>query len=755
MTPLSIAFFGSSLVSAYWNGAATYYRGVLQALAAEGHRIVFYEPDAYERQQHRDIPDPPWAQVVVYPIEGTAGVERALDGRAAADLIVKASGVGVFDALLEERVPAIRRRGRIAAFWDVDAPATLDRIAADRDDPFRALIPAYDLVLTYGGGAPVVDAYRRLGARSCVPIYNGLDPATHHPAAPEPRFACDLGLVANRLPDRERADRRVLRRGGGRSARPPLPARRQWLGRQGAAAQHRLSRPPLHPRSQRLQLFGAGGLERQPRQHGGLRLQPGDAGVRGRGAGACVITDAWEGIAQFFEPGREILVAENGPEVAEQLARLTPDEARRIGAAARPARSPNTPTRNGSPCCSRCWRGSSRGLGDERRSTAAVDRLRIVILGLSITSSWGNGHATTYRGLVRALCRRGHQVLFLERDAPWYSRPSRSAAAALWHDPALRQRRRAARALERGVARGRSGDRRLLRSGWDRGRRAGAADRRRAGRLLRHRHPGHLGRSRRESCEYLAAELIPGFDLYLSFTGGPLLRRIEDEFGARAARALYCSVDPDCHRPAAVSPDWDLGYLGTYSADRQPALDRLIGAPARRLAARPLRGRRLAVSARARMAANLDRIDHIDPGRHAGFYARQRFTLNVTRADMIRCGWSPSVRLFEAAACGVPIISDWWPGLDEFSGRAAKFWWPAMPTRCCIACARCPRPSGCGSPAMLASECSHCIPRLHRAGTLETYVAEARDAGRARTVPAAKSYAAAGSGAAIAEAPPP
>src|SRR6185312_72729 len=140
MRPLSVAFFGSSLVSAYWNGAATYYRGVLQALAARGHSITFYEPDAFDRQEHRDIPDPNWARVVIYPIDNTEGVLRALDEARGADLMVKASGVGVFDALLEARLPAIKRADATALFWDVDAPATLERVAADRQDPFRQLI---------------------------------------------------------------------------------------------------------------------------------------------------------------------------------------------------------------------------------------------------------------------------------------------------------------------------------------------------------------------------------------------------------------------------------------------------------------------------------------------------------------------------------------------------------------------------------------------------------------------------------------
>src|SRR4051812_43759135 len=182
---LDIAFFGSSLVSAYWNGAATYYRGIIRALHERGHRVTFYEPDAFGRQQHRDIDDPDWARVVVYEGKGESGVARALAQARRADVIAKASGVGVFDALLEHAVLEMRRPGNTVVFWDVDAPATLDRVESNPFDPFRDLIPRYDAILTYGGGAPVVDAYTALGARKCVPVYNALDPSTHHPAAPD------------------------------------------------------------------------------------------------------------------------------------------------------------------------------------------------------------------------------------------------------------------------------------------------------------------------------------------------------------------------------------------------------------------------------------------------------------------------------------------------------------------------------------------------------------------------------------------
>ena len=331
---LSIAFFGSSLVSAYWNGAATYYRGVLQALAARGHRIAVYEPDAYDRQKHRDIPDPDWAQVVVYPATED-GVEQALQAARGVELLVKASGVGVFDRLLEARIPALKRPGALAAFWDVDAPATLDRIAADENDPFRALIPEYDFVLTYGGGPPVVAGYKKFGARLCVPIYNGLDPATHHPAAPDPRFACDLGLVANRLPDRERRieeyflsvaaelrGKRFVLAGSG-WADKAMPDNVAYVGHLYTGDHNAFNASALTVLNVSRDSMAAYGYS------------PATRVFEAAGAGACIITDAWEGIPLFFEPGREILVAETGPAAAEHLAGLTPADAQRVGAAAR------------------------------------------------------------------------------------------------------------------------------------------------------------------------------------------------------------------------------------------------------------------------------------------------------------------------------------------------------------------------------------------------------------------------------------
>src|SRR5690348_2446886 len=303
---MKIAFFGSSLVSAYWNGAATYYRGIIRALHARGHRVTFYEPDAYDRQQHRDIPDPDWARVVVYDPGDDGAIERALAEAARADVVVKASGVGVGDARLEAAVAALGG-GRVATiFWDVDAPATLQRLREDPADPFRALVPRFDLLLTYGGGAPVVAAYEGLGARRCVPVYNALDPETHHPVPPEPRFAADLALLANRLPDREARieeffiapahwlpDRRFLLGGNGWADKALPPAIRQ-IGHVYTRDHNAFNATPLAVLNVSRDSMAATGFS------------PATRVFEAAGAGACLITDAWRGIELFLEPEHEI-----------------------------------------------------------------------------------------------------------------------------------------------------------------------------------------------------------------------------------------------------------------------------------------------------------------------------------------------------------------------------------------------------------------------------------------------------------------
>uniref|UniRef100_Q022V2 Spore protein YkvP/CgeB glycosyl transferase-like domain-containing protein n=1 Tax=Solibacter usitatus (strain Ellin6076) TaxID=234267 RepID=Q022V2_SOLUE len=330
---MRIAFFGSSLVSAFWNGAATYYRGVLRALANRGHEVTFYEPDAYQRQRHRDIEDPPWVRVVVY--EATeSGMSAALKAGAGADLIVKASGVGVFDEELEAAVASLKRPDNLVAFWDVDAPATLDRVQGNAEDPFAALIPQYDVVFTYGGGPPVVFAYEELGAQRCVPIYNGLDPDTHHPAERDARFTGDLGFLGNRLPDRERrVEEFFLRPAAG------LPQMQFLLGGSGWADKPRSSniRYLDHVYTRDHNAFNCTPLavlniSRDSMARYGY--SPATRVFEAAGAGACLITDAWEGIEQFLMPGVEILVARDGDEVADLLKGLTAERARAIGKAA-------------------------------------------------------------------------------------------------------------------------------------------------------------------------------------------------------------------------------------------------------------------------------------------------------------------------------------------------------------------------------------------------------------------------------------
>jgi spore maturation protein CgeB len=294
---------------------------------------------------------------------------------------------------------------------------------------------------------------------------------------------------------------------------------------------------------------------------------------------------------------------------------------------------------------------------------AAPRRLRIVILGLSITSSWGNGHATTYRSLMRALCARGHEVLFLESDKPWYR-----AHRDLRHPPfgtvCLYDRLGQLQRRWRGEVR--DADLVIIGSYVPDGAAVAKWVREIATGVVAFYDidtPVTLAALAAGSCEYLTPALVPRFDLYLSFTGGPVLRLLESRYGARAARALYCAVDPDRHRPKPCEPDWELGYLGTYSADRQPTLERLLCGPARAWPEAKFAVAGPLYPPEQRWPANVEHIEHVGPDRHAAFFGRQRFTLNVTRADMIRLGYSPSVRLFEAAACGVPIISDWWPGL--------------------------------------------------------------------------------------------
>jgi spore maturation protein CgeB len=291
--------------------------------------------------------------------------------------------------------------------------------------------------------------------------------------------------------------------------------------------------------------------------------------------------------------------------------------------------------------------------------------LRIVILGLSITSSWGNGHATTYRGLVRELARRGHDLLFLERDQPWYAqnrdlpRPPYGRTELYSGMDELR---------DRFAAPMRDADLVIVGSFVPEGALIGDWVQREAGGLTAFYDidtPVTLARLARGEHEHLRPAQIAGYDLYLSFTGGPTLQRLQREYGAPRARVLYCSVDPELYYPQREPMKWDLGYMGTYSDDRQPTLDNLLFQPARRCLAARFIVAGPQYPDGIDWPVNVDYQSHVPPAEHRAFYNRQRFTLNITRADMIEAGWSPSVRLFEAAACGTPIISDRWDGVDS------------------------------------------------------------------------------------------
>ncbi len=293
--------------------------------------------------------------------------------------------------------------------------------------------------------------------------------------------------------------------------------------------------------------------------------------------------------------------------------------------------------------------------------------MKVVILGLSITSAWGNGHAVTFRALTKALKARGHDVLFLERDTPWY-RPFRDPLGpehgrvehyADFADLADRfgAEVRAADCVVQGsyVPEGAEVARWLARAGG-------------GGACLFYDldTPVTLAKLEADDREYLSREALPTFSHYLSFAGGAVLDKLAKRFGVKNPVPFWCTVDPAVHYPVSAAPRWDLGYLGTYSADRQEKLERLLCG-----AARVRRRGRFAVAgpmypAEVFWPANVDRLEHVSPEEHRDFYAGQRFTLNLTRDAMTANGYAPSTRLFEAAACGTAIISDRWQGIDEF-----------------------------------------------------------------------------------------
>ena len=330
---MRIFVFGSSITSSYWNGAATYYRGIYKNLEALGHEITFAEPEIYERQKNRDLSEVEYATVIVY--QTPQDIDELLSIARTSDLVVKHSGVGADDELLERRVLECRSEHTQVAFWDVDAPATLARVESDVSDPFRSCIPRYDFIFTYGGGQAVVDHYLRLGAKNCHPIYNALDPDTHHPVEADTQLACDLVFVGNRLPDREKRVEEFLFRaaelapemsfvlGGEGWGNKSLPANVRRIGHVGTGDHNRVNC------SARMVL----NINRESMADVGF--SPPTRVFEAAGAGACLITDHWKGVGSFFVPGEEILVAKSAEDIVKLLRTIDAKHAREIGAAMR------------------------------------------------------------------------------------------------------------------------------------------------------------------------------------------------------------------------------------------------------------------------------------------------------------------------------------------------------------------------------------------------------------------------------------
>src|SRR5256885_194046 len=435
---MKIFVFASSLTSTYWNGAATYYRGIYKNLHRRGYEIIFAEPDIYNRQQNRDESEINYADVRVYRTPGD--IPALLQEASRCDLVIKHSGVGADDELLEREVLACQSERTQVAFWDVDAPATLERIERNEKDPFRKLIRKYDYIFTYGGGQPIVDHYSRLGAKACFPIYNALDPDAHHPVEPDPDLQCDLVFVGNRLPDR------------------------QGHARAG----------------------NSGTYLRSARRTSHLYL-------------AEIIP--WN----HCEPG--------------------------------------IPGRNLQP-----------SLG------AAVN---IVIFGLSITSSWGNGHATTFRALAKALHQRKHRIVFFEKDQKWYASNRDLPNPEFCHVRLFDDWIDALPAVRRELQ---NCDVAVVGSYFPDGITASQE-------VLESNAPVKafydidtpitIASLRQGRADYIQCEQVRGFDLYFSFTGGPVLEELQSKFHALRAVPLYCSFDPEQYFPRGVYRRYqcDLSYM--------------------------------------------------------------------------------------------------------------------------------------------------------------------------------------------------
>ncbi len=328
---MKIFAFGASILTSYWNGAATYYRGCYKYLARQGHQITFASPDAFDRKQHHDDGDFSYVDALYYP-PTPHGIELMLAEASKADVVVKHSGLGVGDALLERRVAELQPE-RIVVFWDVDAPATLGRMAADKNDPFHNDVPSFDAVFTYGGGPRAREGYLDAGARAYYSIYNGLDPETHHPVPADPSLACDVVFLGNRLPDREaRVEELFLRAaalapdrqfilGGEGWGDKQMPPNVRWIGHVSVHDHNRLNcsaNMVMNVNRASMADFG---------------FSPPTRVFEVAGAGTCMLCDEWPGIDDCFEPENEILVVRSAEDVIAALQKHDEASRRKIGAA--------------------------------------------------------------------------------------------------------------------------------------------------------------------------------------------------------------------------------------------------------------------------------------------------------------------------------------------------------------------------------------------------------------------------------------
>jgi spore maturation protein CgeB len=327
---VKIFAFGASIVSCYWNGAATYYRGCYRYLGLRGHEITFAEPNAYGRQEHRDAGDFSFVTSLVY--RPTVDLDAMLERAADADLLVKHSGIGVDDVLLE-RLVAEMSTELPTFFWDVDSPATLARVCANANDPFREAVTQYDAVLSYGGGPSCRAGYLGLGARAYYSIYNGLDPETHYPVEPDLSFKCDLAFLGNRLPDRETrveelflraaglAPDKVFLLGGEGWGDKSLPKNVHWIGHVPTGDHNRINcSAGMVMNINRSSMASAG-------------FSPPTRMFEVAGAGACMLCDDWPGIDDCFEPEQEILIVRDARDVADALRRYDQSARKQIAQA--------------------------------------------------------------------------------------------------------------------------------------------------------------------------------------------------------------------------------------------------------------------------------------------------------------------------------------------------------------------------------------------------------------------------------------